>query len=151
VTRRSAPACTAVAAALLILAGTSVDAGAQETYIDCDLTGPQNQRYQYSFTLDPGKGALLWVEGGRELKIERHTSAELLASYIGKFRDFPYDEAFFDLNLFSGDASVTYLHDPTPDEIASCEKQRSFGCKDPIVLSQHGETGSCSLVDRAVK
>jgi len=145
------PAYTAVAAGFMILMGTSVAQTAQEIYIDCDLAGPQNQHYGYSFAFNLDKGTLFWVEGSRELKLERHTSAELLASYKGKFRDFPHDATFFNLNLFSGQAAVVYLHDPTADEIASCEKQQSFGCKDSIVLSQYGETGRCSVVDPAIK
>jgi hypothetical protein len=139
-----------VVASFMILVATSVAAAAQDVYIDCDLTGPQNQHSQYSFAFDSGKGTLFWVEGNQELKMERHTSTELLASYRGKFRDFPHDATFFDLNLFSGAASITYIHDPTPDEVARCETRQSLGCRDSIVLSEYGETGSCSVVDRAM-
>jgi len=125
-----------------------VTASARETHIECDLTGPKNQHYGYSFAFDHGTGTVLWVEGHQELKIERHTASELLVSYRGRLGNLPADAAFFDLNLFSGAAAVMYLHDPTPAEVAKCEKEQSSGCRDSIVLQQYGQTGSCTFEER---
>jgi hypothetical protein len=139
---------TAIAAGALLLS-TGVAASSRETYIACDLMGPKSQHFAYSFTFDHAKGTLFWVEGNRELKIERHTSAELLVSHRGQFADVPgANAAFFDLGLSSGAAAVTYLQEPTEAEIAKCEKQQSSGCKDPVALPEYDEAGSCTFTER---
>ena len=134
--------------AAAVLASAGAAAIAKETHIECDLTGPKNQHYGYSFSFDHAKGTLLWIEGNRELKMERHTATELLVSYRGKFADTAANAAFFDLNLVSGGAAVVYFPDPTSTQVAQCEKQQSSGCNDSIVLSEYGETGNCTFEER---
>lgn len=134
--------------AFAVLAGACGVARAQEIYLACALVGPQKSDYRYSFTFDPGKGKLFWVEGSQEFEVFRNTSTELWASHGMKFRDFPHDSTDFRLNRVTGAAEVTYLRKPSPAEVASCKKQRSWGCEDFIVLTQHAETGSCTVVDR---
>jgi hypothetical protein len=124
------------------------DAGAKEppTAIACDLTGAAGTHYEYSFLFDPGTGTLSWVDGGEELKTERHTAAELLVSRRGKFGDSPAQIAYFDLALRGGGATMTYFRDPTAAEIARCERERSTAdCKTPVALPQYDEAGACTL------
>jgi len=136
----------AVAACFMLLAGAGVAATAQESTLACDLAGPKDPSTRYTFKFNPDPGVLRWVEGKEELKIERHLlGGELLASFKSKVRPFPHDETFFHVNLSSGEAAINYLHDPTPDEIAACEKQQGWACKDPVVLSQYSESGTCTF------
>jgi hypothetical protein len=128
------------------------DAAEPQTKIDCDLTGPKGKHYEYSFVFDPAKGTLSWVQGGEELKMERHTPTELLVSRRGKFGDSPAQVAYFDLALTGGGATMTYFRDPTPAEIAKCEADRSVAdCKAPVVLPQYDEAGTCSFEEQTAK
>ena len=133
------------------LVGVGVRANGQEIYLAWSLIGPSNQTFQYSFAFDPVRGTLLWVEGSQEFKVFRNTSSQLWASHEMKFRDFAHDAIDFRLNRVTGVAEVNYLHKPLPAEVASCKNQRSWGCEDFLVLSEYSETGSCRVVDRAIK
>ncbi len=68
-----------------------------------------------------------------------------------KFRDFPHDSTGFRLNRINGAVEVNYLRKPSPAEVASCKKQRSWGCEDLFVLTQYAETGNCAVVDRTIR
>lgn len=137
--------------AFAVLAGARAPASAQEIYLACAVIGPQKSDYRYSFAFDPGKGTLFWVEGSQEFKVLRNTSTQLWASHEMRFRDFPHDSTDFRLNRITGAAEVNYLRKPSPIEVAHCKQQRSWGCEDLIVLTQHAETGSCTVVDRIIK
>jgi hypothetical protein len=126
-------------------------AGAAEsqTVIHCDLTGLKGARYEYSFLFDAAKDTLSWVEGGEEVKMERHTSAELLLSRRGKFGDSPAEVAYFDLALASGSATMTYFRGPTAAETTQCEREQSApDCKAPVALPQYDEAGACTFEER---
>ena len=138
-------AAAAMAAAGFVLGSAAL--GARETRIVCDLTGARHEHYGYTFTIDHEKGVLLWIEGDEELKIERRSPTELLASRHGKFGASSANAAFFDLSLFSGTATMTYLHEPTPAEVAQCERQQPSGCRDPVELPQYAESGGCTVTD----
>ena len=144
---RFGPATAVIAAAGLVLG--SAAAGARETRIQCDLTGVRQEHYGYTFRIDHEKGALLWIEGDEELKIERRSPTELLASRHGKFGAASANAAFFDLSLFSGAATMTYVHEPTPVEAAQCEGRQPSGCREPVELAQYTESGSCTVTDPA--
>ncbi len=136
----------AVAAAGLVLGSAAL--GARQTRIECDLTGARHEHYGSTFTIDHEKGALRWIEGDEELRIERHSPTELRASRHGRFGGATSaNAAFFDLSLFSGAATMTYLHEPTPAEVAQCERQQPSGCRDPVELPQYAESGSCTVTD----
>jgi hypothetical protein len=136
---------------LLSLVAAHTQAARAELYLACSLVGPGAQNFEYSFAFDPAKGALLWVKGSQELKISRNTPSQLWASHAGKFRDFPHDGTDFRLNRVTGAVEINYLHKPLPAEVADCKKQRSWGCSDPIVLTQYSESGRCAIVDRVIK
>jgi hypothetical protein len=137
-------------AALLIWG--RVGAVEPQTAIDCDLVDQAGRHFAYSFLFDPAKGTLSWVDGGEELKTERHTSAELLVSRRGKFGDSPAQVAYFDLALAAGGATMTYFRDATEAEIARCEKEQSApDCKAPVALPKYNESGYCTFEERSAK
>lgn len=143
-----------IAASVLIfaaLASLSSGASSRELYLSCSLVGPNDQNFQYSFAFNPTKETLSWVEGSQEFKVFRNTSTQLWASHKMKFRDFAYDQTDFRLNRVTGVAEINYLHKTSGAEVESCKKQRSWGCDDFLVLTEHSEAGRCTVVDRVVK
>jgi hypothetical protein len=134
-----------------VICGRS-SAAEPQTVIHSDLTGAKGVHYEYAFLYDPDKNTLSWMEGGEELKTERHTSAELLASRRGKFGDSPAQIAYFDLALAAGGATMTYFRDPTAADIAKCESEHSApDCKAGVHLAQFDEAGNCTFEEEAVK
>lgn len=134
-----------------VLAGLSFSASGREMYLTCSLTGPENTRHQYSFAFDPEKSTLFWVEGTQKFKVVRNTSTQLWASHEMKFRDFPHDSTDFRLNRVTGTAEMNYLRKPSAGDVASCKKERNWGCEDFLVLTEKSENGACQVVDRTVK
>jgi len=134
-----------------VLAGLNFSASGQEMYLTCFLTGPENVPHQYSFAFDPEKSTLFWVEGTQKFKVIRNTSTQLWASHEMKFRDFPHDATDFRLNRVTGAAEMNYLRKPSAADVASCKKERNWGCEDFLVLTEKSERGTCQVVDRAVK
>lgn len=128
--------------ALLVLPAV---AAAQSVAIDCKLSNIKGERFAYSLDYVPSKGTLSLADGSGELKTERHTSAELLASYRGTLAVAGAEVAYFQISLASGDAQVSYVHEPTAAEVEHCENDRAFACRDPVVLSAATESGRCSL------
>jgi hypothetical protein len=135
----------------VVLAGLSLSASGREIYLVCSLIGPENTRYQYSFSFDTEKSTLFWIEGSQKLKVIRNTSTQLWASHKMKFRDFPHDETDFRLNRVTGAAEISYLRKPSPADIAGCMRERNWGCEDLIVLTEKSESGTCKVIDRVVK
>jgi len=130
----------------------SVVAAEPQTAIDCDLADVKGVHYSYSFLFDPAKGTLSWVQGGEELKIERHTSNEILASRRGKFGETSAQIAFFDLALTGGGATMSYFRDATAAEIAKCQAEQSApDCKEPVALPKYEEGGYCTFEERPAK
>ena len=123
----------------------------REMYLSCSLTGPDNNRKQYSFAFDPERGTLFWVEGTQKLEVSRNTSTQLSASHEVKFHDFAYDMTHFRLNLVTGAAEISYSRKPSSAEVASCKKERNWGCEDYLVLTEKSENGTCNVTDRAIK
>ena len=113
--------------------------------------GSENRPYQYSFAFNPEKATLFWVEGTQKFKVIRNTSTQLWASHEMKFRDFPHDATDFRLNRVTGAAEMNYLRKPSPADITSCKKERSWGCEAFLVLTEKTENGTCAVVDRLVK
>jgi len=140
-----APAAHAAVSVLLLLPAL---AAAQAVAIDCDLTGPKGHHFGYSFDYVPSRGSLALAGGSGELKTERHTASELLASYRGRLDDPAAGVAYFRINLTTGAAQVTYVHEPTPAEVEKCQKERTFGCQDPVVLAEDNEIGQCSMTEQ---
>lgn len=136
---------------VMVLAGLSFGASGREMYLTCSLTGPENTRYQYSFAFDPEKSTLFWVEGTQKFKVIRNTSTQLWASHEMKFRDFPHDATGFRLNRVTAAAEMNYLLKPSQADVASCKKERDWGCEDFLVLTDKSENGTCKAVGRTVK
>lgn len=134
----------------VVLAVASLGASGCETYLACSLTDADGKRYQYSFAFDAEKVALFWVEGSQKFEVVRDTSTQLWASHEVKFRDFPYDAMDFRLNRVTGAAEISYLRKPSPVDVASCKKERNWGCEDFQVLTEKSENGTCTVVDRVV-
>ena len=133
------------------LAGLSLGASGREIYLVCSLVGPGSKPYQYSFAFDPEKATLFWVEGTQKFKIIRNTSTQLWGSHEMKVRDFPHDATDFRLNRVTGTAEMNYLRKPSTADIASCKKERTWGCEDFLVLTEKAENGTCAVVDRLVR
>ena len=143
-----------IAASVLIfavLASISSGASSQELYLSCSLVDPKGQNFQYSFGFNPTKETLLWVEGSQKYKVFRNASTQLWASHKMKFRDFAYDQTDFRLNRVTGVVEINYLQKLTGAEVESCKKERGWGCDSFLVLTEHSETGRCTVVDRVVK
>jgi hypothetical protein len=129
-----------------------------QTVIDCDLKDAKGAHYAYSFLYDPGAGKLSWVQGGEELKVERHTATDLVVSREGKFGDSPARIAYFDLLLAGGgettsSATMSYFRDPTAAEIATCDKERPAKdyCRASVPMPQYDEAGTCTYQERPAK
>ena len=129
----------------LLLAAFPVLAAAQSVSIDCTMADGRGARFSYSFEYVPSRGTLALADGSGELKTERHTSSELLASYRGRLAVSEAQVAYFQISLASGDAQVSYVHEPTAAEVERCERERAFGCRDPVVLAAGNESGHCNL------
>jgi len=129
-----------------------VAAAEPQTKIECELRDAKWTPYTYSFLFDPVKGTLTWLNGGEELKTERHTSTELLVSRRGKFGATSAQIAYFDLALVQGGATMRYFRDPTAAEIAKCEAEQSApDCTVPVALPQYEEGGYCTFEEQPAK
>ncbi len=142
--------------ALVICSGAR--AADVQTVIDCALKDSKGAQYEYTFLYDPGAGKLSWLQGGEELKVERHTATDLVVSRHGTFGGSPAQVAYFDLLLAGGgettsSATMSYFRDPTETEIAHCEKERAAAdyCRAPVPLPQYDEAGTCTYVERPAK
>ncbi len=133
--------------------GQTSDA-AGEIYLSCELIDPQAERYRYYFAYNPDEGTFLW--GDLEFEVVRNTSTELWSKYDEyQLRDFPHDATDFRLNRISGAAQITYLLKPTPSEISECEEsldpELHWACEGYTAISEHNQTGTCEVVDRAIE
>ena len=133
------------------LASLSLGANGHGIYLACSLVGPGSQSYQYSFSFDAEKATLFWVEGTQKFKVIRNTSTQLWGSHEMKFRDFPHDATDFRLNRVTGAAEMNYLRKPSTADVASCKKERNWGCESFLVLTEKSENGTCAVADRLVK
>jgi hypothetical protein len=129
----------------LVLATAPLRSTAQSVAIDCKLADAKGAHFAYSFDYVPSKGTLALTDGSGELRTERHTASELLASYRGSLAVAGAEVAYFRIDLTTGAAQVAYVHEPTAAEVQRCERERAFGCRDPVVLAASNESGLCSL------
>jgi len=134
-----------------LIAGVNFNAIGREMYLACSMTGPEFTVNQYSFVFDAQKSSLFWIEGTQSFKVIRNTSTQLWASHAMKFQDFQYDATDFRLNRVTGAAEINYLRKPSKAKVVECNKERSWGCDDFLVLTEKSEHGSCKITDRKVE
>ncbi len=119
-------------------------------FISCTLSDSSSTHQTYTFEFKPHNKSLFWVEGTQELEVIRNTDSQLWATHSGHYRPFAYDQTSFQLNRATGSAEIFYSRKPTPGEVASCQKERNWGCDSWPVLTEHTETGLCKKQVRRI-
>ena len=126
-------------------------AQSQKLYLSCAMSDQTGARHDYTFEVDERRKTLFWVEGTQDFEVQRLTDTQIWGSHDQQFGPDPYDLASFHLNRVTGEGTIAFFREPTPEEKRECESERGWGCDDHIMIEGLEHVGACRVVSRQIE